>query len=172
MTVEQIIGLVVTLLVMSVGLFGSVLPGVPSTPVVLVAAIGHRLYFGDASASTMVLVILGVISLFSVTLDYLASMVGARKLGATWRGVVGAIVGAFIGLFFGPPGLILGPFIGAAAFEMLGGRNFDQASKAGAGAVLGLFVGAIGKMACCVAMMALFAMNVISRSGADLLVAG
>jgi uncharacterized protein len=168
MSVDQIIGLVVTLLVMSIGLAGSVLPGLPSTPVVFVAAIGHRLYFGEASASTLVLVIIGLIALFSITLDYLASMVGARKLGATWRGVVGAILGAVVGLFFGPPGLILGPFAGALALEMLGGRNFDQAAKAGAGAVIGIFVGAIGKLACCVAMMSLFAFNVISRSGADM----
>jgi uncharacterized protein len=161
MSVEEMIGLVVTILVMSIGLAGSVLPGIPSTPVVLIAAIGHRLYFGEASASTTVLVILGLISLFSVTLDYLASMVGARKLGATWRGVVGAIIGAVIGLFFGPPGLILGPFIGALGFEMLGGRKFEEAARAGAGAVLGIFVGAIGKVACCVAMIALFIVSVV-----------
>ena len=51
MTLEQIIGLILTLLMMCVGLAGSILPGLPSTPVVLIAAIGHRLYFGVHGAA-------------------------------------------------------------------------------------------------------------------------
>jgi uncharacterized protein len=168
MTVEQTIGLLLALVVMCIGLAGSVLPGIPSTPLVLIAAIGHRLYFGDAGPSILVLVLLGLLMLFSLAVDYLASMVGAKKLGATWRGVLGAVVGALVGIFFSLPGIILGPFIGALTFEMVGGREFKEAARAGVGALLGLLVGAIGKLACCVAMIALFAMSVLARSGTAL----
>lgn len=164
MTTEQIIGLILALLVMCVGLAGSILPGLPSTPLVLIGAIGHKLYFGPTGAAWWVLVVLAVMTVVSLVMDYLASVYGAKKLGATWRGAVGAIVGGLIGLFFNLPGILLGPFVGAFLFEMAGGREWKAASRAGVGATLGLLAGAIGKLACCVAMMALFMVNVIYRS--------
>jgi len=47
---------------------------------------------------------------------------------------------------------------------MIGGREWKAAGRAGLGAVIGLLVGALGKLACCVAMMGLFAGNVVVRS--------
>lgn len=164
MTAEQIIGLVLALLVMFIGMAGSILPGIPSTPLVVLAAIAHRLYFGDASLSNWALAVLVALMLLSLVMDYVASMFGAKKLGATWRGVLGAVVGGVIGIFFALPGIILGPFIGALAFEMIGGREWKEAARAGLGAVIGLFVGALGKLACCALMMGLFAASVISAS--------
>jgi hypothetical protein len=163
-TTEQIIGLILALLVMCVGVAGSVLPGVPSTPLVLIAAIGHKLYFGPTGAAWWVLVVLAAFTALSLVMDYAASVYGAKRLGATWRGAVGAIVGGLIGLFFNLPGILLGPFVGAFLFEMAGGREWREASKAGIGATLGLLAGALGKLACCVAMMVLFTVNVIIRS--------
>jgi uncharacterized protein YqgC (DUF456 family) len=168
MTAEQMLGFIVALVLMGAGLIGSIVPGLPGTPLVLLAAIGHRLYFGQASASTSVLVILVLLTLASLGIDYLASMLGAKKLGATWRGILGAMAGAFLGIFFGLPGIILGPFLGALAFEMAGGREFNEAARAGVGAMLGLFLGALGKLACSAAMIGLFAVSVWSRSGAGL----
>ena len=164
MSPEQIAGLSITLIVMLVGLAGSVLPGVPSTPLVMIAAVGHRLYFRETSAGTVILLILLVLMLFSLLTDYLATMYGARRLGATWRGVVGAVIGAVIGIFFSLPGVILGPFLGAMVFEMIGGRELRSAARAGLGAFIGLLGGAVVKLATCVAMIALFAVDVIHRS--------
>ena len=164
MTTEQIIGLIFALLLMAVGVAGSILPGLPSTPLVLIAAIAHKIYFGPAGAAWWVLALLAMFTVLSLVMDYAASVYGAKRLGATWRGAVGAIVGGLIGLFFNLPGILLGPFVGAALFEMAGGREWKAASKAGVGATLGLLAGALGKVACCVAMMGLFTINVIYRS--------
>ena len=164
MSVEQIIGLALALLLMLCASAASVLPGIPGTPIVLVVAIGHRLYFGTAGANNWVLAILIVLTLLSVLFDYLASMFGAKKLGATWKGILGAMVGGLVGLFFNLPGILLGPFLGALLFEFAGGRDFKPALKAGAGATIGLLAGAIGKFAICITMVALFAVNVIYRS--------
>ncbi|PYM13032.1 MAG: DUF456 domain-containing protein [Verrucomicrobia bacterium] len=163
-TVEQIIGLSLTLFVMCFGLAGSVLPGVPSTPLVMLAAVAHRLYFGAASVDNWGLAVLGALMVLSLVMDYLASMAGAKKLGATWRGVLGAVVGGLVGIFFNLPGIIFGPFLGALLFEMIGGREWKEAARAGLGAVIGLFVGALGKLACCTLMMGLFAASVIYAS--------
>ena len=164
MTWEQIIGFGLAILLMLVGLVGNVLPAIPGTPLVLVAAIAHRLYFGAASVNNTVLVVLVMLTLLSLLFDWVASVLGARKFGATWRGMTGAVVGGVIGFFFGIPGIILGPFLGATLFEMLGDKEFKKAAKAGTGAVIGLLLGVIGKFAICVVMIALFAFNVIYRS--------
>jgi uncharacterized protein len=164
MTTVEIVGLLLALLIMGLGVAGSVLPVIPSTPLVVIAAVAHRLYFGEASASNVALSLIIGLMLLSLLMDYLASMLGARKLGATWRGVVGAVVGGLIGLFFSLPGIILGPFLGAGLFEMMGGRPWREASRAGFGAVLGLLVGAVGKVACCIAMIVLFTFSVVIRT--------
>ena len=164
MTTEQILGLTIALLVMLVGVAGAILPGLPSTPFVLAAAVGHKLYFGPTGPAWWVLVILALLTALSLVVDYLASVYGAKRLGATWRGAVGAVVGGLIGLFFAVPGILLGPFIGAAVFELAGGRNWKESGWAGVGATLGLLAGTLGKLACCLAMMGLFTFNVIYRS--------
>jgi uncharacterized protein YqgC (DUF456 family) len=115
-------------------------------------------------SSNLVLIVLVLLMLASLGLDFLATVVGARKLGATWRGAVGAVVGGMIGLFFGLPGIILGPLLGAVLLELLGRKEFKKALQAGTGAVLGLLLGAVGKFALCVMMILLFAVNVVLRS--------
>jgi len=163
-TTEEIIGLSLALLVMLAGLIGSILPAIPGVPLMLVAAIGHRLYFGQHSVSNAVLIILAALTVVSILFDFLAGMFGANKFGATWRGMTGAIVGGIVGLFFNLPGIILGPFIGATLFELLGDRELKMALKAGLGATIGLLAGIIGKFAIGVMMILLFTTNVILRS--------
>jgi len=67
-------------------------------------------------------------------------------------------------MFFALPGIIIGPFLGAVVFELAGGYKVRPAAKAGAGAVLGLLAGAVGKFAICILMIGLFAGDVILRS--------
>lgn len=158
------IGLSLAVLVMLIGLAGAVLPGIPSTPLVLAAAFGHKLYFRGDGPGWVTLTLLVGITLLAMVMDYLTTIYGARRFGAGKKGMIGAIVGGIVGLFFNLPGIILGPFIGAALFEMLGGREFKPAMRAGVGATLGLFAGAVGKVLCCTAMLVLFTVNVVWRS--------
>ncbi len=164
MTVEQIIGISLALLVMACALIGNLVPGLPGTPLALVAAIAHRLYFGTTSVSNPVMIALVALTAIALLFDFLATVLGAKKFGATWRGALGAVIGGIVGLFFSLPGILLGPFLGAALFELLGDKELKQALRAGAGAVAGLLLGAVGKFALCVTMIALFTTNVIYRS--------
>ena len=122
------------------------------------------MFFGAASINNFVLIILVWLTLVSLVFDFLASLLGSRKFGATWLGMTGAVVGGIIGLFFSLPGIILGPFLGAMIFEMLGDKEFKQAVHAGVGATVGLLLGIAGKFAIGVVMIILFATNVILRS--------
>ena len=154
MSWDQVIGLVLTVAVMGVGVIGCMFPGVPGTPVVMLAALGHRLYFGTHGAATWVLWALGVLTVTSVVMDYVATYLGARRMGASCKGILGAFVGGVIGIFFGLPGLLLGPLLGALTFEVLSGRRLRDSFRAGVGATLGLIAGSIGRLACCLKMIA------------------
>src|ERR1044072_4878060 len=74
-TAEQIIGLIVALIFMLTGSVASMIPGIPGTPIVLLTAILHRVYFGAASVNNWVLAGLILLTLISVVLDYIASMI-------------------------------------------------------------------------------------------------
>jgi len=158
---QEILGLVLTLLVMGVGLAGSVIPALPSTPLVLLAAVAHKLFFGTEGAGALVLGIMVVLTLVSLVLDQLVTAYGARRFGASWRGVLGAVVGGIVGMFIGLVGVLVGPFIGAALFELAGERSVKESSRAGWGATVGLLLAAAAKFACCVAMIALFVVDVV-----------
>ena len=156
---ELWIGYSIVMIIMFIGVLGNLIPGIPGTPLILAGALGHQLYFaeqGDAGWGWFaVLLTLGLLAL---GLDYLATLLGAKKLGASWRGMVGAVIGVIVGVFVFPPiGLIVGPFVGAMGFEWAFGREARESAKAGFGAVLGLALGVLGKLICSVVMMALFA---------------
>ena len=93
-------------------------------------------------------------------IDFVAGMVGARKLGASRRGMIGAVLGGLVGLFFSLPGIVLGPFLGALLLEYWGGRPLKEATQAGVGTLLGLVAGVFGKIACCLLMIMLFVLGV------------
>ena len=165
MSATEVTGFLLALVVMLLGLVGAVVPGLPGPPLILAAAGIHRLYFGDHGAAWWVLLVLGLLTAASLVIDFAATSLGARRFGATWRGIVGAGIGALLGLFLLPPfGLILCPWLGAVLAELLGGREWRSAGKAGLGAVLGLLAGTAAKVAACLAMILLFALNLLLRS--------
>ncbi|MEZ5330602.1 MAG: DUF456 domain-containing protein [Thermoanaerobaculia bacterium] len=94
------------------GLFLPLLPGAPLVWVGLVIAAGvdgfERVGWGTLAG-------LGVLAGLAVGLDYLAASLGASWLKASRRAGLGAFLGTVVGLFFGLPGLLAGPFVGAAA---------------------------------------------------------
>ena len=56
------------------------------------------------------------------------------------------MIGMMVGLFLGPIGIILGPFLGAVIGELFAGKNNKEAIKAGFGAFVGLIFGTISKL--------------------------
>lgn len=161
MSVTEISGFVAALLVMLLGLIGAVVPAVPGTPLIFIAALGHKLWLGDRSVSWWIIALLGLVTAVTLLVDYLATAYGAKKLGATWRGAVGAVLGAMLGLLWLPFGLIIGPFLGATLLEMATGKEWRQAGKAGIGATLGFLAGTIGKVAACLGMISLWTLMVL-----------
>ncbi len=156
MNVTEITGFVLALLVMMLGLIGAVLPALPGTPLIFLAALGHKLWLGDRSVSWWIVGLLGLVTVLTLAIDALATAYGARKMGATWRGMVGAALGTMLGLLWLPFGLIIGPFLGATLLEMATGKAWKEAGKAGFGATLGFLAGTVGKVAACLGMIGLW----------------
>ena len=73
------------------------------------------------------------------------------------------MLGTLGGLLFGPLGLLLGPFAGALAGELLHRRSLDkthlgEAAKIGLGTWLGILFGSVLKLGLAFAMLGLFAL--------------
>jgi uncharacterized protein len=139
-----------------VGIVGTVLPALPGAPLVFVGLLLGAWIDGFQKVGWLPLVILGLLAILSFVVDLLAAGVGAKRVGASWLAVAGAGIGAVVGFFFGFPGLILGPFLGAVAGEYLARRNRDQAVKVGFGTWIGLLIGTAGKLALIFIMVAVF----------------
>ncbi len=60
-------------------------------------------------------------------------------------------------MFFGLPGILLGPFVGAVAAELSAGRDMQQAGRAGYGAWIGVILGTAAKLAITFLMVGIFA---------------
>lgn len=144
-----------------IGLLGTVLPALPGLPLVF-AGMLLAAWAGDFQIIGVgTVVVLGVLTLFSVAVDFWATAVGAKRVGASRKAVIGAMLGTLAGLFFGPIGIFAGPFVGALAGELLhrrslGQRDLGDAAKIGFGTWLGIVLGVVIKLTLAFAMIGLF----------------
>jgi hypothetical protein len=139
------------------GVAGTVFPVLPGTPLIFIGLAIAAWIDGFQKVGWVTLAVLGVLTALAALVDFVASMAGAKRVGAHPRAIAGAAVGTVVGIFFGIPGLIIGPFAGAVIGELSIGRDLQQAGKAGLGTVLGLALGAAAKLALTFAMIAVFA---------------
>jgi uncharacterized protein YqgC (DUF456 family) len=147
----------ITLLLMLVGLAGSVLPLIPGTTIILAAAILHHVMLGEAqSVGWWTVGGLTALTLLSYALDLVSGALGAKWFGATRWGALGGIVGAIVGLFFGIIGIFVGPLIGVLLGELLGGKGLLPAGKSTWGTLLGTTAGIIGRLIIAVIMIGWF----------------
>ena len=132
--------LALAILLILLGIIGSFVPVLPGPPLSFTGLlILHFTKF--AEFSTNLLVILGVVSVAVALFDTVIPVWGTKKFGGTKYGVRGATVGLIVGLFFGPPGIIIGPFLGAVIGEMIYKDDLKYAMKAGFGSLLGFLAG-------------------------------
>lgn len=135
------------------GLAGLFLPVIPGSALVFVGIVLVAWADGFARIGFGTLAAVGVLAVAAALVDNLAGAIGARKLGASKWGVLGALVGLVAGLAMGPLGVVIGPAAGALVAEYLVDRDFKRASKAGAGAVIGFLVGLVAKIALAFSMI-------------------
>lgn len=132
-------------LLLLIGFLGAWLPVLPGLPVMVLGALAVKLLVPGA-LSWWTIAVFVMTALVALGLDALATAFTSRLAGASRKGIAGALVGGFLGLFFGLPGILFGPFLGAVAAELAFARRpAAEALKAGLGAAVGFLAGAIGK---------------------------
>lgn len=150
-----------TIALMLIGLIGSVLPFIPGSPLILLGAFIYAWYTDFLVVTWGTLVILLLLTVLSQILDYLASILGAKKFGASRWGMSGAFLGGIIGLFSGGIlGILIGPFIGALLLELLHGQDLPASLKIGLGTLVGFLGGAIGKIIIALTMIGIFLVKI------------
>ncbi len=109
----------------------------------------------------MVLLIFALLTIFSIVLENLGNVYGAKKFGATRWGIIGSVIGTGVGFYMGGPiGLILGPVIGTVIFELIGGKGYKGALKSGLGNFVGFLGGSVIKVVIGLAMISVFVWKV------------
>ena len=111
---------------------------------------------GFAHVGWPLLLVLALLTMLSVVVDVAAASLGAKWAGAGRAAMLGAAIGALVGLFFGPLGLLVGPFLGAAAGQFLARPDLVEAGRAGMGAWVGFLLGSLARLALGLAMVLIF----------------
>src|SRR5262245_47816577 len=101
-----------------IGFAGIVLPALPGTLLIFAGLLLAAWADGFTRVGVWTLVAIGVVAALSYTVDFIAAALGTKTLGASRRAMVGAALGTIAGLFVGLPGVIIGPFVGAAIGEL------------------------------------------------------
>lgn len=143
------------------GLAGTLLPVLPGIPLMytgmLLAAWADRF----EHIGTFTLVLLGAMCLLALALDFLASLLGAKRVGASGWALLGSAIGTIAGLFFGLVGVLIGPFAGAVAGELIAGGTLRRATSVGFGTWIGLLFGALAKVALAFTMLGVFGLALL-----------
>lgn len=140
-----------------IGLIGTVLPAIPGLPVMFIGMVVAAWADDFSRVSITTLVVLGILTVLSFGIDFMAASMGAKKVGASRLALIGAVLGTFAGIFFGPLGLFIGPFLGALIGELLNQRDLKRATEVGIGTTFGIIVGVVFKLGLAFAMLGLFA---------------
>jgi uncharacterized protein YqgC (DUF456 family) len=137
----DIIFVIGALLIMLIGIVGSLVPIIPG---VLVSWIGLAVLYLAPSLEfdTLFITITGIVALILYILDYIIPAVGTKKFGGSKAGMWGTTIGLIVGIFAPIPfGILIGPFLGALVGELVVNKTEKSlALKAAFGSFLG-FIG-------------------------------
>lgn len=152
---------VLAIVLMVVGIAGTVLPALPGLPLVFAGMLLAAWAGGFEEVGGWTMAVLALLTLLSLGIDFMATALGAKRVGASKPALVGAVLGTFAGLMFGFVGVFIGPFVGALLGELVwlrsvGGRELGQATKVGLGTWLGIVVGTVLKLGVAFLMVGLF----------------
>ncbi|MGD2206508.1 MAG: DUF456 domain-containing protein [Anaerolineae bacterium] len=158
----SIITLVVALLIMFVGLMGTILPVIPGTILIFVAAFLYALVEGFHVIGWPTLVVLGLLAIAATTADIWASGAGAKMGGASGWSVALGLLGGLIGLvLFSLPGAIVGALLVVLLIETFRQDDWRQALKAGSGWVIGWALSTVAQLGIGLSMVAIFVWQVV-----------
>jgi hypothetical protein len=138
------------------GLAGTVLPVLPGTVLVWGGILLGAWIDDFTRVGVPTVAVVSVLAVLAWGLDYVAGLMGAKKVGASKPAFLGAAVGTVLGLFMGLVGVLFMPLIGAAAGEYLARKDQARAIKVGVATWVGIMVGLIAKVVLAFIMVGIF----------------
>src|ERR1700712_5582921 len=152
------------IILMLIGLIGSVVPLLPGTTLILLGALLQKWLLPD----TLTWLAVGWITGFwflSVVADIGCTIIGAKLFcGSKW-GMAGATGGALLGMFVSIPALLVGTILGAVLAEKcFAKRTGEQALRAGAGAAVGFVMSTFVRLGCALIMIALYIVSAVNAA--------
>ena len=114
----DIVLVVVAFLFLLAGLVGSVVPAIPGPPLGYVGLLVLQ-WSGHGNFSIFFLVLWAVIMIAVTVMDNFLPAWMTKRFGGSRMAVIGSVVGIIAGMFFVPIGLLIGPFLGALAGELI-----------------------------------------------------
>lgn len=156
MTEQSLVLWIIGAVLALTGLCGMLLPFLPGAPFLFLGLLFGAWAEDFRYVGPGTLLVLAALAALTYLVEFAASILGVKKYGGSNRAMFGAALGGIVGMFFGLPGILLGPMVGAVLGELSLQRTLDQASRAGFGTVVGMAVGMAGKLAIGIAMLGLF----------------
>jgi uncharacterized protein YqgC (DUF456 family) len=136
---------------MLAGIIGSVVPLLPGPPLSYAGMLVLQLRQQPSFTTAFLLTWLGIVIVIQV-LDYVIPLYGTKKFGGTRYGIWGCAIGLMAGLWFGPVGIVVGPFAGAFVGEWLANNQAEQALRAALGSFIGFVFSTLLKLVTCLVM--------------------
>ena len=141
----------------AVGLVGTVMRALPGPPLVLLGILLAAWIDRFAKISGLVCAVISVLALAAIAIDWIAGAMGARRVGASKWAVIGATVGAILGVLSGFWGLLFMPLAGAAIGEFVARQDLLRAGQVGLATWVGMLLGTVAKLAIVAMMIGIFA---------------
>lgn len=151
-----------TLALMLAGVVGVVVPLLPGTTLILVAALLHKLVL-PADLSWLAFGFIALFWVLSIVADFGGVLLGTRWFGGSKWGMAGASGGALVGMFISLPALLAGSMLGAVLAEKFFAAKTNRlALKAAFGAATGFIISTVARLGCAAIMIGLFLIAALS----------
>ena len=147
---------IVAVLLMLVGIAGTVLPALPGVPLIFGGVLLAAWIDDFQRISVVTVIVLAVLAVIGIVIDYVAAAISAKRAGASRQGIIGAAIGTLAGIFTGLWGLLFMPLVGAAVGEFVAHKDMFRAGKVGAATWFGLLVATAVKLAIAFTMIGVF----------------
>ncbi|HEX7904752.1 MAG TPA: DUF456 domain-containing protein [Chitinophagaceae bacterium] len=135
-----------------VGLAGSILPLLPGPPIAYAGLLIQQFRNPDPFSTKFLLIWAGLV-VVSLLLDWVVPAWGTKKYGGSKYGVWGSSLGFLLAFWMGPWGVVIGPFLGAFAGEMIAGQTTKKSLRAAWGSFVGFALGSLLKVILCAVML-------------------
>lgn len=110
--------IILAFILILIGIAGSFVPVLPGPPLAWVGILVAS-FSSFIDISTNFLIISALITISLTIFDYILPSLNVRKKGGSKEGEKAAFWGGIIGVFFGPWGIIIFPFLGAFLGELI-----------------------------------------------------